>query len=307
MFTFPTGDAGFYRPIGISAPTNAAHHFTAQYFRAAQAFGTSSTFDPTFWTVSACDYWTLDRTNGTSNVNVTLSWNENACGGAGYITNLPDLRVARWNGAAWVSHGNGGTTGSTTAGTVVTGAAVTSFSPFALASTTPLNPLPIELEYFRATPVDNIVSIEWKTQAELDNDFFTVERSSSGFDFEAIGTIKGNGTSAAAHVYHFADEQPYYGRSYYRLKQTDFDGTSQYYGIATVFIEGGNAPFTVYPNPAGKEKVYLSQKANIVILNHLNQVVKQGNEITEMNVSDLSAGVYLVRNHKGEIARLVIQ
>lgn len=98
----------------------------------------------------------LDRVTSTNNVNVTLTWDVNSGG----VTDLDDLLVARWDGDSWTSEGNGGTTGNTTTGTIVTSSAVTNFSPFTLASSTSNNPLPIELLSFSATPVGNVVELE---------------------------------------------------------------------------------------------------------------------------------------------------
>ncbi|MCZ8217722.1 MAG: hypothetical protein O9262_15870, partial [Cyclobacteriaceae bacterium] len=114
-FSFPTGNNGVFRPIAISAPGTASHHFTAQYFKENQAFGTNMATG--IQNISGCEYWILDRTGGNSNVAVTLSWNSGDCTGE-YINDLGDLRVVRWNGTTWANHGNGSTTGDAAAGSV---------------------------------------------------------------------------------------------------------------------------------------------------------------------------------------------
>ena len=113
--------------------------------------------------VSRCEYWFLDRTNSTSNVVVTLSFeNGRSCG----VTNLNDLAVARWDGTQWRNHGNGGVMGTLAAGTVASAGTVSAFLPstaFTLASFSMANPLPIELVSFTAEPVGNVVRTEWVT------------------------------------------------------------------------------------------------------------------------------------------------
>jgi len=304
-FIFPVGANGFYRPVSISAPTTTTHAFTAQYFNQNHLLGSPAVWDPSFWTVSGCEYWTLDRNVGASNVFVTLSWNEAACN-PGYITNPTTLRVTRWTGTNWVNQGNGGTTGTATNGTIITSAAVTAFSPFTLASTNAENPLPVELVYFRAslTP-ESMVSLEWLTASELNNEAFEVERSKDGFDFSLIARISGAGTTTEQKEYALIDEQPLSGLSYYRLKQIDFDGTFTYSGL--VSVRRGDDPFTVYPNPAGKQWVTFNRKVNAVIINNLNQVVGQYAEADGFDTTDLAPGLYIVRTQAGEIFKLVIQ
>ncbi|HRJ29850.1 MAG TPA: hypothetical protein PLV21_06285 [Cyclobacteriaceae bacterium] len=304
-FIFPVGDNGFYRPISISAPTTTTHAFTAQYFNQNHLLGSPAVWDPSFFTVSGCEYWTLDRNVGASNVFVTLSWNEAACN-PGYITNPATLRVTRWTGTNWVNQGNGGTTGTATNGTIITSAAVTAFSPFTLASTNAENPLPVELVYFRAnlTP-EKLVNLEWQTASELNNDGFEVERSKDGFDFTSIARINGAGTTSTKNDYALLDQFPLSGTSYYRLKQIDFDGTYTYSYV--VSVKRGDDPFTVYPNPAGKQWVSFNRKVNAVVINNLNQVVGNYNEADGFETSDLAPGLYIIRTQAGEIFKLIVQ
>jgi hypothetical protein len=307
-FTFPVGDNGFYRPVSISAPTGVAHFFTAQYFNANHNLGSPAVWDPSFYTVSGCEYWTVDRNPGpTSNVFVTLSWNELACN-PGYITLPADVRVTRWDGTNWVNHGNGGTTGTATNGTIISSAAITSFSPITLASVSAANPLPVELAWFKASiTTDNSVKLEWHTDSELNNESFDIERSQDGFDYTAIGKQQGAGTTSLETDYVFVDEQPLPGRSYYRLKQNDFNGDFEYSHIVSVVFEETNELFSVSPNPAGKEWVTFNRKVNAVVLNNLNQTVGTYNEATGFNTSELAPGIYVVRTHLGEIFRLVVK
>lgn len=232
-FEFPVGDS-LYRPIAISGPSGNSSRFRATYIY--------TNPNPTYqWNavdapidhVSTREYWLLDRTNGTSSVNVTLSWDVNSGG----VDALSDLLVARWDGDSWANHGNGGTTGNTTTGTVVSSAPITSFSPFVLASSNANNPLPIQLLDFVAYPDGNHAELQWATASERDNDFFTLERSVNGIDFQAITTLPGAGTSSNRIDYNFTDREPYSGTSYYRLKQTDFDGAFAYSNVETVSFD----------------------------------------------------------------------
>ena len=230
-FAFPVGDS-IYRPISISNPSSSAAVFRATYNyenpAPTYAYGLN---DAPIDHHSTREYWMLDRLNTTSTVNVTLTWNVNS-GGA---DDLDDLLVARWDGDSWTSEGNGGTTGNTTTGTIVTSAAVTSFSPFTLASSTTNNPLPVELLEFMAASLDDVVEVDWATASETNNDYFTVERGIDAVNFEPLADILGAGNSVSRRGYDWVDKNPLVGISYYRLKQTDFDGSASYSNIDAVF------------------------------------------------------------------------
>lgn len=304
IFTFPTGDGGVYRGIGISAPSVTTAAFTAEYFFAPHSYGTSK--DITLFTVSTCEYWILDRTTGTSNVNVTLSWVKADCSGT-YITDPTTLRVARFNGTRWQDHGNGSTTGDANSGTVTTSAVVTSFSPFTLGSTNGANPLPVSLLSFKGQEEKGTVQLQWSTATELNNDFFTLERSSNGLQFTTLGTVKGVGNAVSTQYYTYTDESPLKGLSYYRLKQTDIDGQTTYYNIISVYVPTTESTFVVYPNPVGQDKkIHFSDLYNISIYNGLNQLIMQAEGVSVVDVRHLAAGVYIIRNNKGETSKLVI-
>jgi len=107
-FIFPVGVSGTgYVPIGISAPVSATAAFQAQYIRSgAAALGSVTAFGLNH--VSSCDYWILTQAAGSSTINVTGYWNaNNPCGGS-YVTSLPSVALAHFNGTNWNSWGNNG-------------------------------------------------------------------------------------------------------------------------------------------------------------------------------------------------------
>ena len=316
-FTFPVGANVYYRPIAISAPTGVAHFFTAQYFNTNHNLGSPAVWDPSFTTVSGCEYWTLDRnTAPTSNVLVTLSWQEAACV-PGYITNPATLRVARWNGTNWVNHGNGGTTGTATNGTIVTSSAVTSFSPFTLASVSLANPLPVELTSFTASVTSSGTGLlQWHTESELNNDRFEIERSVDGINFDKLGTAAGAGTSNKAHDYQFEDVHPILSLVYYRLKQVDFNGEFEYSSIISLDFtsaEAGSGRFMISSNPIKSGDFATFKSGNqtvrqtVTVFNNMNQPVRQYSDVEGFSTEGLPPGIYLVRNKAGELFRLLIK
>ena len=120
--------------------------------------------------------------------------------------------------------------------------------------------LPVSLTSLEAEAIENkAVEVNWETKSEINNDYFTVERSLNGMDFEEVNTVPGKGTSNAISTYEIVDDAPFAGQSYYRLKQTDFDGTQKTYGSVSVMISAALFGFQIFPNPSSvKTPVYLN-------------------------------------------------
>lgn len=95
--------------------------------------------------------------------------------------------------------------------------------------------LPITLGDFRAKLNESgFVDLSWTTFSEINNDFFTIEKSKNGFSFQQLRQIKGAGNSTVPLNYYEVDDNPHEGISYYRLKQTDFDGKYSYSPIVAI-------------------------------------------------------------------------
>lgn len=116
---------------------------------------------------------------------------------------------------------------------------------------------PVELLSFRAVPNGNYIDLSWSTASETNNDFFTVERSVDTRIFEAIGTQKGAGSSQSIRHYNMRDLNPFPTKSFYRLKQTDLDGTVAYSPIIEVNFEGTSSKINVFPNPASGNELFV--------------------------------------------------
>lgn len=111
--------------------------------------------------------------------------------------------------------------------------------------------LPIELLFFQAEMDDETreVNLYWATATEVDNDFFTIEKSTNGTDWTEVKTVDGSGTKYSKTNYSDVDSKPFAGTSYYRLKQTDFDGEYSYSPIVSVNSSPING-ISLYPNPS---------------------------------------------------------
>lgn len=109
--------------------------------------------------------------------------------------------------------------------------------------------LPIELLFFTAQVSNDVVNFQWATASEENFDFFTLERSVDAENYEVVDHIGGNGWSKNIVNYKFADKNPLQGRSYYRLKSTDFDGSSEYHSPVMVSVGGIDKDMTLLSNP----------------------------------------------------------
>lgn len=163
-------------------------------------------------------------------------------------------------------------------------------------------PLPIELLSFQAIPTQTKVNLHWTTASELNNDFFTIERSKYGEIWEEVRTISGAGDSQTTMNYQTLDEEPIDGISYYRLKQTDYDGTSTYSDIRSVNYAQGSVTVEIYPNPANdllnlSSSVELEQ-GSVRLHNGVGQLIaldiQHGGNRAQLDVSNLHPGPYFV-------------
>ncbi|MEI7597605.1 MAG: hypothetical protein WCK02_17800 [Bacteroidota bacterium] len=95
--------------------------------------------------------------------------------------------------------------------------------------------LPIQLVDFSAKFIDEKVLLYWQTASEIENDYFSIEKSADAKNFELVKNITGAGYSNSIITYNEIDDNPYRGVSYYRLKQTDYNGESTFSNIIAVY------------------------------------------------------------------------
>jgi len=120
--------------------------------------------------------------------------------------------------------------------------------------------LPIELHSFTGINQGDNNALAWVTSSELNNDFFTIERSINGFDWEVVDYVDGAGNSQHSLYYTLTDYSPYFPVTYYRLSQTDFDGTEQKHGVIAVNNEKtleGDFVTNLFPNPSNRYSTFI--------------------------------------------------
>ncbi len=306
-FDFPVGNGHTYAPIQISdfAQGRAQDYFTAQYFYGNPPYNRASK-DITLDHVSAAEYWILDRaaTTGTptTDVFVRLSFDETTR--SGIVNTASELRVSRWDGTAWRDHGRASGTGNSTAGTLISNARITNFSPFTIASSTSFNPLPVSLINFNAQPVEKLVKVSWTTTSEINNDFFSVQKSIDGKSWSVIGIVKGVKNSDQVTNYSLKDLAPVEGVQFYRLIQTDVKGKSAISTPISVNIAAGSLSnqVSLFPNPTTSivnVSLYASSaNTGIKVFNSMGMLVMELNDLSgsvyTLDLTDFANGIYTI-------------
>jgi hypothetical protein len=161
-----------------------------------------------------------------------------------------------------------------------------------------LIPLSVDLLYFTAQTKEKVVDLEWETASETNNDYFRVERSANGIDWEGIIQIPGAGTTNEPLTYRTTDAQPLAGYSFYRLAQVDYDGTLTYSKVVTAFLDqkDGLDNLVLYPNPA-RNQIDLSQPVAgfFSITDAFGKMVIQGTLNSQaIDISNLPGGIYIL-------------
>ncbi|MBI3510602.1 MAG: VCBS repeat-containing protein [Bacteroidetes bacterium] len=110
--------------------------------------------------------------------------------------------------------------------------------------------LPIELLSFDAMQNESNVDLNWSTASETNNHFFTIEKTRDGNNFETVAIVDGAGNSTSTKNYSTVDADPYPGISYYRLKQTDYNGQYSYSEFREVNFSDSHDLFSLYPDPS---------------------------------------------------------
>ena len=178
---------------------------------------------------------------------------------------------------------------------------------FTVVSINSSTPLPIQLLSFNAskTSLENVL-IEWQTESEVNNDYFTIERSPNGIDWVELIRIEGAENSTDILTYSTIDISPYNGISYYRLKQTDFDKQSTYSQIRTInFNNLQNSELKIFPNPTNGQ---ISINGNFLDLEQIKIYNVLGQDVTRntkqlnrekskliIDLSGLKGGFYFIK------------
>lgn len=157
--------------------------------------------------------------------------------------------------------------------------------------------LPLNWASFTARAVNNKVQLDWRTVQEQLSKEFTIQRSSNGADWHHIGHISPQPNADFSGQYRFTDPSPLTGLNYYRIRQSDMDGTYHYSRTLLVSVASAKSSVHVYPNPvrSGSFTVQMQHAATMSLYDINGKLVMHRSllpGVTVIQTKELAAGIY---------------
>ncbi|MBU6121973.1 beta strand repeat-containing protein [Hymenobacter siberiensis] len=261
-YAFPVGTAGQYARLDLLSSQLAGTSFLDARF--SLKTDSDAGLSCTETTPSALRYlavypagiWTLtpdaQPASGTYALQASLMPFANLVDNEFGLLRRPDtsLSATDWSaGGGSLSPGNGA--GRLVADGYTLRSSLRTFGQFGLGQAKSFAPLPVTLVSFQAVARGQAALLTWTTAQEVNNEHFDVEFSTDSQAFKTMKRVPGHGSSTVAHTYSFTDEQlANYGAKlvYYRLRQADANGSSQFSAVRTVAVSGTTEAFAVYPS-----------------------------------------------------------
>lgn len=310
---FPIGKGSDWRPLSVKLSHNTSTSYTYRaesYNASAIALGYS--LPPTVDRVSKAHYWDIGRfitgtntressagLNGNQVITIYYGANDNVQD----ASNLTICKNLTSTLTTWYDiGGTGATVGSGSITSTSSPTAFNSFTKFTLGNKNGgTNPLPVKLTSFIGSCNDNSVKLEWTTATEINNDFFAIETSKDGQDWNTVGTVKGAGNSSENKYYSFVIPGQITGNNFYRLKQNDFDGKFEYSEI--IVVRNCNTvtdKINIFPNPA-TNSINVSFNGVNQVINSIDIISVTGVKVysapfsNEIDLSNITKGIYYIQ------------
>ena len=256
-------------------------------------------------------YWSFGAMNSFAGGTFNLNLNANGFPGINDYTALHIVKKTSI-GSSWTLNGTHAAGTGSNAIPVANRTGMTTAAGIYGISSGSVNPLPIELISFEAAPENDFVKLSWITSSELNNDFFTAERSADGKNFMPVAIVRGAGNSTVTSYYTTIDRKPLAGHSYYRLKQTDYDGSFTYSSIVAInnLFSNDNQLILVYASPmpftdsfsmlfnANADDMYVAELISTsgnVLFSEKMVALKGLNTFSFNDSKNLPAGIYILR------------
>lgn len=175
-------------------------------------------------------------------------------------------------------------------------------------------PLLVGLVDIAGTAKGNMNILSWKTVSEINSLQFEIERSTDGLQFEKIGQVNAAGNSNTIRYYQFIDDQLVAEKYFYRLKQIDINGKSSLISVILIRCYANKNQSFVFPNPVMTHARVLFNKAllkeEFILLNSKGEPIERfiiNGSTAYIDMTDMSAGVYLFYNQKMGIAIKILK
>ncbi|MCU0342191.1 MAG: T9SS type A sorting domain-containing protein [Ignavibacterium sp.] len=317
---FPIGTDANYRPANISFTTAPTTGGTLTAFFTASDPGTTGLplDDAGTQIINAGvdGYWKINATlltGGTYSLDLIADGFTN-------VSVVNTLRILKrpTGGGNWTLQGSHLAGTGTLSTPVVRRTGMSGFSEFGIGGASD-NALPVELSSFSASVVGNAVKLNWRTETEVNNYGFEVERKSNvngqtSNEWTKLGFVNGSGNSNSPKSYYYEDKNVSAGKYSYRLKQIDNDGQFEYSKTIEVDL-GAPKKFELsqnYPNPFNPTTTIRfslpeASTVKLTVFNILGQEIKTlVNEFKESGVhtinfdaSELNSGIYIYKIEAG--------
>ena len=304
------GTGTLYHPVTLAAVSASAENYTVEY-KTGTPFNSGTLDWDTYPNVGvpinssnvqyvSNDYYYDITRSGSVNAYITISFS-----GVG-IASPPaeaDQYLMHYNSST--NRWDEMTTTHPTSTTVR--ALATSFSPFGPGSGG--GALPIDLVSFTGKCENHTTELEFVVGSQINNDYYTIERSVDGNEWSDVGIIQGEGNTSTQMTYKWIDDNPMSGVNYYRLTQTDYDGNSEIFAPVALTCEMTPIDdYSVYPNPADgllnidiELENYQGEGVSIEVTDIngravKNQIVqlKRGFNHLELDLNDIPGGIYMI-------------
>jgi G8 domain len=256
------------------------------------------------------DRWWDITSSAPCTADITLSYlgSENSIA----TPTLP-LTTQVYNNNTW-SAPNGNTNGVTKGTGTVTANGISTFGSFIIVGAT--YALSVNLSYFTVQAQDGNAVVQWATTSEKNNDFFTIEKTENGQTWVEVQKINGAGNSSTIKYYSYIDKTPFEGKSYYRIKQTDYSGTFSYTTSRPFYKDKNasaeNAITGIRPNPfestftmqfvmeeAGEAEIFIHSSSGKLVYQNNLEVLKGINYFDFLQTSTMPIGYYTLTLKKG--------
>lgn len=162
--------------------------------------------------------------------------------------------------------------------------------------------LPVEMISFNANPKDSDVQLSWSTASEVNNQYFSIERSYDGLKYNTIATIEGAGNSQSIKKYNYLDQSALalIDKCYYRVKQTDFNGEFSYSTVTIARSNSVDKQVIIYPNPSTTNQFTIAlgnaNQSHTINIYTANGTIAKSIDTNESSilVNDLNKGFYVI-------------